>query len=447
MQVTQTATDGLKREFKVIVPAGSIEDKVANRLEDLGRTIRMPGFRPGKVPMTLLRKRYGPSVMGEVLEATVNDATRQAMTDHNLRPAMQPKIEITSYAEGKDLEFTVALETLPEITPADFSTIELERPVAEVPEEEIDKTLDRLAAGREGSEPAPEGRKAQEGDIAVIDFLGKVDGVAFEGGKGEDYSLKLGSGTFIPGFEQQLVGAGAGDQVTVKVSFPSDYGHAPLAGKEAEFDVTVKEIRVAVPAAIDDELAKSLGMDDLDALRKAVRDQIERQYASLSRNHLKRRLLDALAERHDFEVPQVMADMEFDAIWKQIEESKEAGKLDPEDQGKSDDDLKAEYRKIAERRVRLGLLLSEVGQKAEITVTQEDLNRAIVAEAGRFPGQEHMVFRYFQENQEAMNSLRAPIFEEKVIDYIIELAKVADRPVSIEELMKEPDGDKAVAEA
>lgn len=447
MQVTQTATDGLKREFKVIVPAGSIEDKVANRLEDLGRTIRMPGFRPGKVPMTLLRKRYGPSVMGEVLEAAVNDATRQAMTDHNLRPAMQPKIEITSYAEGKDLEFTVALETLPEITPADFSTIELERPVAEVPEEEIDKTLDRLAAGREGSEPAPEGRKAQEGDIAVIDFLGKVDGVAFEGGKGEDYSLKLGSGTFIPGFEQQIVGAGAGDQVTVKVSFPSDYGHAPLAGKEAEFDVTVKEIRVAVPAAIDDELAKSLGMDDLDALRKAVRDQIERQYASLSRNHLKRRLLDALAERHDFEVPQVMADMEFDAIWKQIEESKEAGKLDPEDQGKSDDDLKAEYRKIAERRVRLGLLLSEVGQKAEITVTQEDLNRAIVAEAGRFPGQEHMVFRYFQENQEAMNSLRAPIFEEKVIDYIIELAKVADRPVSIEELMKEPDGDKAVAEA
>lgn len=447
MQVTQTATDGLKREFKVVVPAGSIEDKVANRLEDLGRTIRMPGFRPGKVPMTLLRKRYGPSVMGEVLEAAVNDATRQAMTDHNLRPAMQPKIEITSYAEGKDLEFTVALETLPEITPADFSTIELERPVAEVPEEEIDKTLDRLAAGREGSEPAPEGRKAQEGDIAVIDFLGKVDGVAFEGGKGEDYSLKLGSGTFIPGFEQQIVGAGAGDQVTVKVSFPSDYGHAPLAGKEAEFDVTVKEIRVAVPAAIDDELAKSLGMDDLDALRKAVRDQIERQYASLSRNHLKRRLLDALAERHDFEVPQVMADMEFDAIWKQIEESKQAGKLDPEDQDKSEEDLKAEYRKIAERRVRLGLLLSEVGQKAEITVTQEDLNRAIVAEAGRFPGQEHMVFRYFQENQDAMNSLRAPIFEEKVIDYIIELAKVADRPVSIEELMKEPDGDKAVAEA
>lgn len=443
MHVTQTNTDGLKREFKVVVPAGHIETKVQDKLEDLGRTVRLPGFRPGKIPMALLRKKYGSSVMGEVLEGVVNDGTRQAIDEHQVRPAVQPKVEITSYSQGADLEFTIAMETLPDVAQPDFAAIELQKPVAAVSDEEIGKALERIAAGREQSEPLGEDRKSQAGDVAVIDFVGRVDGVEFEGGKGEDYSLKLGSGTFIPGFEDQLIGAAAGDKVAVKVTFPAEYGHPPLAGKDAEFEVTVKELRVPAPAAIDDELAKSVGMDDLAALRKAVREQIEQGYAAASRNHLKRGLLDALAERNDFAVPQSMVDLEFDAIWKQIEKDKEAGRLDAEDQGKSEDDLKADYRKIAERRVRLGLLLSDVGRQNDITVTQDDLNRAIMNEARRFPGQEHLVFQYYQKNQDAVNALRAPIFEEKVIDFAIELAKVTEKPVSADELMKEPEGPAA----
>lgn len=434
MQITETNAEGLKREFKIVVPAGQIEDRVQTRLREVGETVRIPGFRPGKVPMPMLRKKYGPSVMGEVVEGAINDSTQQAISDRNLRPALQPKIEITSFAEGKDLEFTVAMETLPEVKPIDFASIEVERPKVEVPDSEIDQALKQIAERNEKTEPLAGDHAAANGHVAVIDFTGKRDGVAFEGGSAEGYSLKLGSGSFIPGFEEQVVGMKAGEAKTIDLSFPEQYHNAELAGQKVQFDVKVNELREAIAPAIDDDLAKSMGLENAEALRKAVRDEIERNYASQARAVVKRRLLDQLADKHEFEVPQGMVDVEFDAIWKQVERDREQGRLDPEDKDKSEDQLKQEYRAIAERRVRLGLLLSEVGRHNNITVTQDDINRAVMNEARRFPGQEHMVFQYYQKNPDALNMLRAPIYEDKVIDFILELAKTTEKPVSPAEL-------------
>jgi len=447
MQVTQTNADGLKHEFKVVVPAGHLEEKVSIRLAEVGRTVRIPGFRPGKVPMGILRKKYGSSVMGEVLEATVNDGTQHALDEHKLRPAVQPKVEITSFEEGSDLEFTIAVETLPEVKITGLSDVAIEKPVAEVSDSAVDEALQNIANRQEKTEPAAKTHAAKSGEVVVIDFLGKVDGTPFDGGKAEGYSLKLGSGSFIPGFEDQLIGAKAGDERVVKVTFPAEYGSETLAGKDAEFEVKVHEVRKAVPAVLDDELAKGVGLESLTELKKAIRDEIEREYANLSRIHLKRRLLDQLAGQYDFAVPESMVELEFDGIWKQLEKDKSEGRIDAADQGKSDEALKAEYREIATRRVRLGLVLSEVGRENNITIVQEDLNRAVMAEARRYPGQEHMVFQYFQKNADALNSLRAPIFEDKVIDFILELAKVTDKVVSIEELRKDPDEEGAVSAA
>jgi trigger factor len=440
MQITETNADGLKREFKIVVPAGQIEDRVESKLKELAQTVQMPGFRPGKVPMPMLRKKYRSSLMGEVLEAQVNDATNKAIEDGKLRPAMQPKIEITSFADGKDLEFTVALETLPEVEPVDFATIELERPKVEVSDEEIDNALARIAERNEASEAMPAEHKAETGDIAVIDFTGKRNGEAFAGGAAQNYQLKLGSGSFIPGFEEQLVGVAAGDEKTIPLTFPEQYHNAELAGQPVEFDIKVHEVRRPSTPAIDDELAKKLGLDDLAALRGAVREQIEREYGALTRTIVKRRLLDALADRHDFTVPQGMVDVEFEHIWKQVEEDQKNGRLDPEDQGKDEETLKGEYRLIAERRVRLGLLLSEVGRRNEITVTQQDVNRAVVEEARRYPGQEGLVFQYYQKNPDALNMLKAPIYEDKVVDFVLELAKTTETTVTPEELSKLAEG-------
>lgn len=446
MHITETNADGLKREFKIVVPAGQIEDQVESKLKEMAQTIRMPGFRPGKVPLPMLRKKYRPSVMGEVLESQINESTQKAIGDAGLRPALQPKIEITSFEDGKDLEFKVELETLPEVVPVDFATVELERPKVEVSDGEIDTALNRIAERNEKTEALPAEHKAENGDVTVIDFTGKRNGEPFAGGAAQKYSLKLGSGSFIPGFEEQLVGVAAGDEKTIAVTFPAEYHNAELAGQPVEFDVKVHEVRRAQKPEIDEEFAKSLGLEDLEGLRKAVRDQIEREYGQLSRGIVKRRLLDALAEKHDFPVPQGMVDVEFEHIWKQVEQDKEQGRLDPEDAGKDEDTLKSEYRTIAERRVRLGLLLSEVGSRNNIQVTQDDLNRAIVDEARRYPGQEGLVFQYYQKNPDAMNMLRAPIYEDKVIDFVLELAKTNDTPVSPEELTKLAEGaEKAQA--
>ncbi|CAA7625791.1 trigger factor [Magnetospirillum sp. UT-4] len=443
MQVTETNTDGLKREYKVVVPAGQLATRTEDRLAEIARTVRMPGFRPGKVPMKIVRQKYGPSVVGEVLEQAVNDGAQSAIAERNLRPAAQPKVEITAYAEGADLEFTVALEVLPDIAPMDFASITLEREKAAAPEEEVDDTLARLAERHESSEPV--GRAAKEGDIAVIDFVGRQDGIEFPGGSAQDYQLKLGSGTFIPGFEDQLVGKSAGEEVTVSVTFPDAYGNGELAGKPAEFSVTVKEVRAAAPSAVDDELAKKVGLDSLEALKTAIRDEIVRELNALARMKVKRKLLDALAAGHDFPVPGSMVEQEFEAIWKQVAADREQGRIDPTDEGKDEETVKADYRALAERRVRLGLLLADVGRANSVSVTQDDLNKALIEEARRYPGQEHLVFQYYKGNPEALDALRAPIFEDKVIDFILELAQVTDKEVAAADLRTDPDEAEAEA--
>ena len=436
MQISETTSEGLKHEFKVTVGAEDIGRRVENRLQEIGRTVRLPGFRPGKVPLTVLRKRYGPAVMGEVLERTVNDTSNEALREAKLRPALQPKIEIVSFNEGKDLEYKLAVEVLPEIKPMNFGELRLERLRPEIPDTEIDQALERIARQQRKDEPA--NRPAEKGDIVVMDFTGSIDGTEFPGGSAKGHRLELGSGSFIPGFEDQLVGAAAGEHRTVTVTFPADYGANDLAGKEASFAVDVKEVRAVLPQPIDESLAEAVGMENLQALRDAVRAQIERDYAGIARQRLKRQLLDKLAERHDFPVPQGMVDIEFDVIWKQFEaereRAKKAGLPDGED-GKSDEEIKAEYRAIAERRVRLGLLLSEVGRSNNISVAQEEINRALSEEVRRFPGHEREVLEYYRNQPGALDNLRAPIFEDKVIDYILEMAQVTDRPIGIAELM------------
>lgn len=446
MQVTQTSAEGLKHEFKVIVPAGQIETKVKTRLSEVAQTASLPGFRPGKVPLPLLRKRYGASVTSEVVEAAINDGARQAIDEHKLRPALQPQINVTAFAEGKDLEFTVAVEALPEVEVMDLATVAVERPVAPVGDDEIEDALKSIAAQQNTTEAAEAGHGAEGGEVVVIDFVGKIDGVPFDGGKGEAYPLTLNSGSFVPGFEDQLIGAKAGDQKVVKVTFPDDYSPG-LAGKDAEFDVTVKEVRRVVTKAIDDELAKAVGQESLAALREAVKGEIEKRHAAMSRAHVKRKLLDVLAANHSFAVPPGMLELEFDGIWKSIERDRAQGQTDPADAGKSDDELKAEYRSIAERRVRLGLLIAEIGKRNNIAVAQQDLNKAMIEEARRFPGQEHLVIQYFQKNPQAVDGLRAPIFEDKVVDFILELAKVTDVPATLDALRRDPDAPAEAAAA
>ena len=447
MQVTETKSEGLTKEFKIVVPADDIVGQVDGRLDELTRTVRLPGFRPGKVPVSLLRKKFGQAVMGEVLEKAVGEATQQTLTDRGIRPATQPKVEVTSFEEGKDLEYTLTVETLPEIDPVDFDSLKLERLVAAPEDKEIEEALDRLAKAHKSSEPVAGDRKSQSGDILVIDFVGKIDDKEFPGGKAEAYSLELGSGTFIPGFEDQLIGTGAGDHVAVTVKFPENYGAEELAGKDAVFDVDVKEIREGKPAEIDDELAKKVGAENLDALKKGIHEEHDRELKNVSRMRLKRTLLDQLAEAYSFAVPPSMREAEAEAIWKQFEAQREAGRLDDKEfEGKSDDEIKEEFKTIAERRVRLALVLAEVGRTNNIQINQEDVNRALMAEARRYPGQERQVIEYYRKSPEAMEAIRGPLMEDKVVDFILEMASVSEKSVSVAELLKDPDEEEAPAE-
>ena len=445
MQVTETNTEGLKREFKIFVPAASIEEKITARLVQVGQTASIPGFRPGKVPMAFLRQRYRPAVMGEILEAMINECTARTVSERKLRPAMQPKIEIVSFDDGKDLEFSVEMEILPEIVLADLSGISLERLKATAPDEDVETALANLARNHAAPEPIAEDRAAANGDVVVIDFLGKLDGVPFPGGEGKDFDLELGSGMFIPGFEEQLVGVKAGEATEVKVTFPEAYHSKDLAGKETTFDVTVKAIKAMVEPTIDDDLAKKEGLDDLTALCAALRQRIEEEFAQVSRQRLKRLLLDALDEIHKFEVPASMLEAEFAAIWKNLEEAKKSGALDPADVEKSEEALKDEYTVIAERRVRLGLVLAEIGRMNNIQVSKEDMQRAVFQQARQFPGQERQVFEYFTKNPQAMERFQAPLFEEKTVDFILELVKLTDKDVTPQELMADPDAVDAPA--
>ena len=443
MQVTETTTEGLRREFTIVVPAADIEKSVDTRLEEVRRDLRLPGFRPGKVPMPLVKQRYGNSVIGEVLEGEVNRTSQETITARGLKPALQPKIEITSYKPGTPLEYKMALELLPEFEPADFSKIKLTRQVAEVTEAALQEALDKLAKSRRKTQAVTAKRAAKLGDTLVIDFDGSVDGVRMPGMKAEGTALELGSNSFVDSFEEQLVGVKPNDHRQVTVTFPKNYASPDVAGKTAVFEVDVKELREPAETAMDDEFAKEFGFADFAELQTKVRERMAAEYGQLSRQRAKRVLLDKLAETHDFPVPSGMVEMEFNSIWQRLQEELKAGEQDHEDAGKSEDALKAEYHAIAERRVRLGLLLAEVGRRNKIQVQGEELNRAMYDEARRYPGQEMQVIEYFRKNPQAMESLKAPLYEDKVIDFILELAKVTDETVSLEELQRDPDDDTA----
>ena len=444
MQVTETKSEGLSREFKVALPANEIEEKISHRLKELARTAQMPGFRPGKVPVSVLRKKYGPSVLGEVLERAVNDSSQQALAEKGLRPAMQPQIEVTSFKDGGDLEYTIGVELLPEIKPVDFSKIKLERLIPKTDDAAMENTLADIAAAQGDSAAIKDDRETKTGDVLVIDFLGRIGGEEFAGGKAEGYELTLGSGTFIPGFEEQLIGVKVGDKIEVKVKFPDSYGAAELSGKDAVFDVTVNELKETVPSAIDDELAKKVGMENLEALKKSIREEQESEFNEMSRMILKRALLDELSAAHDFEIPEKLLDREFDTIWKQFEEQrkkdKDAGQGSEE---KTDDEHKKDFREIAERRVRLGLLLSEVGRANNVQISQEDVNSQLMAEARRHPGREKEVMEHYKNNPEAMEELSAPLYEEKVVNFILEQASITEKMATKDELIKTMEDEAA----
>ncbi len=566
MNVTETSAEGLKRELKITVPASEVEDKITRRLGEIGRSVQIRGFRPGKVPLPLLRQRFGPSVRGEVLESTVQDSSAEAMREHNLRPALPPRVEIVSAAEGADLEYKISLELLPEMPEPDFAALALEKLVAAVPEEDVDKALERLAEAQRKTELVE--RPAAIPDLVVADVVGHVGDEEIPGSRGENRQIELGAEGLLPGFADQLVGATVGEKRDVRVTFPEDYGNPEMAGKEGIFEVAVKEVRHRLPATLDDELAKAVGLESLAELRQEIRQRMQRDYDGVTRQRLKRALLDKLAEGYDFPVPRGMVEMEFNSIWAQYEGEQEARKqaaaqqpgaasaeaekppadrdgheersathhatshqgsaeepidaaaiIAPEEtalegasdsepaaaagekneeaekpradqgghaaetaghhatshqgsavepidaaaivapeetalEGASDsepaaaeDDAKAraEFQRIAERRVRLGLLLAEVGRNNNITVGQDELNQALTQEARRHPGYERQVIDYYRNNPDALNNLRAPLFEEKVVDFIVELAKPAERNVTPQELMTggEADGEDA----
>ncbi len=451
MQVTETLSDGLKRGYTVVVPAADIESRRRERLAELARTVRLPGFRPGKVPTTVVRQRFGEAVHSEVLEASVQEATRMMLTERKLRSAGEPRVNVVTLplirdAAPKDLEFSVELELLPDIQLPDLAALSLTRLKAEPQAEVIDRALGELARRQRTLEDVTEPRPAEAGDILTIDYAGHIDGTAFPGGTATDAAVEVAGPGFIPGFTEQLVGLSPGESRQLNVTFPAEYGATELAGKAAVFDVTAKQLQHAIVPAVDEALAEKLGFEGgLDEVRQAITAQVQREYDQLSRQRIKRDLLDALAKTADFPVPQGLVDAEFGQIWARVESDRKEGRLDADDAGKDEATLKAEYHAIAERRVRLGLLLSEIGRANEITVGQDEMMRAMRMEASRYQGQEQKVMDIFRKNPEAAESLRAPIFEEKVIDHVLERAQVVDRVVTPEELARDPGLPESVA--
>ncbi|MBV9991517.1 MAG: trigger factor [Alphaproteobacteria bacterium] len=442
MQITETVSEGLRREYKVVVPMGDLDAKVTARLEEMKPRVHLKGFRPGNAPVSFLKKQFGKSMMGEIVEEAVNEGSKKAIEDNALKPAFAPQVEpvgeIEQVVDGKaDLEFTVKVDLMPDFELADPAKIKIEKLTAEVGDADVDEALKRLAE-QSRSYSAREG-EARLDDVVKIDFVGRVDGEEFQGGKADDFDLLLGSGQFIPGFEEQLIGAKAGDTRDVEVTFPAEYGEPKLAGKDAVFTVTVKEVKAPDELKIDDELAKRLGLDSLGILKDRVRDQVKLDFARATRLHLKRRILDALDAQHSFPLPPAMVEGEFNNIWNQVQtELKREGKT-VADEGKDEDELKKEYHGIAERRVRLGLVLARLGEQNGLTVSPDEMQRAIAQRARQFPGQEQQVFEFYTKNPQAQAEVRAPIFEDKVVDFIAELADVTDRKVDRETLFMDPD--------
>ncbi|RLQ87999.1 trigger factor [Notoacmeibacter ruber] len=447
MQVTETLNEGLKREIKVVVPAADMESRLMERINDSKDKVRLKGFRPGKVPTSHLRRMYGKSFMAEIVNDIVSNSTRNVISERDEKAAMQPEVVMTEdqdeaekiLAGEQDFEFDLKYEIVPKFELQDVSDIKIERPVVEVADEEVEDQVKQIAQSARTYETKD--GAAEDGDRVTLDYLGKVDGEPFDGGKAEGANLVLGSGQFIPGFEEQLVGLKKGDEKTITVTFPEEYGAEHLAGKEATFDVTVHEVAAPQDQEIDDELAKKLGLESMDKLREIVRDQIQGQYGQMTRQKVKRSLLDALDERYQFETPEKLTEAEFNNIWNQVSADLERNGKSFEDEGTSEEEARADYNKLAARRVRLGLVLSAIGEKEGITVTDEELQRALGEQLRRYPGQEQQVMEFYRNTPDAVNALRAPIFEEKVIDHLMEQVEVSDKTVSREELMAEDDDE------
>jgi trigger factor len=443
MQITETSNEGLKRTLQVVVPAGELGKRFTDRLDEIKDRVQLKGFRKGKVPVPHLKKMYGRSLMVEVLQDTVRETSNKAIADRKERPAMQPSVslpedqaEIERVLSGQaDLSYSMTFEVLPAIELADFKGLKLERLVADVDAEAIDKAVGQLVERNVTFTPE-EGRAAQTGDRVTVDFVGKIDGEAFEGGAAEGAPIVLGQGNFIPGFEEGIAGAKAGEARDVVATFPEDYPVATLAGKAANFAVTVKEVASAVRPAVDDDFAKTLGAENVAQLKEFVGAQIGREYASAARAKLKRELLDQLEKSHSFELPPSLVDNEFAVIWEQLENNlKRSGKTFA-DEGKSEEETREEYRRIAERRVRLGLVIGEIAERNDLKITQDEMRKALIEQARRYPGQEKTVYEYYEKTPGALAELRAPIFEDKVVDFVIDKAKPAEKKVSKEELFQ-----------
>ncbi len=440
MQVTEILSEGLKRELKIVVGADELDTRLNEKLDDIKDKVRIKGFRPGKVPKNHLKKVYGPSIMSEVLEQTLMETSSKAISDRDERPALRPDIKlpeeegvVAKIIEGsRDLEYTMIFEVLPKIELADLKTLSIERPVAEVSDKEIEDALDRVRRGNMVFEPKD--GEAENGDRVTIDFTGKIDGEPFEGGATEDAPIVLGQGGFIPGFEEGLLGARTGDERVVKVTFPEQYQAAHLAGKDAEFDVKVKEVAAPRIPEADDELAKSLGLESLAKLKDALRDQIGKEFSQASRARAKEALFDALDKAHSFELPPSLVESEFEAVWRDLTRRMERAERTFEDEGTTEEKAREEHRAEAERKVRLGLVLSEIGQRNEITVTDEEVRRAVLQQARNYPGQERQILEFYKKNPNAEIELRMPIFEDKVVDFALEFVKVTDKTVTPKEL-------------
>ena len=449
MQVTETTSEGLKREFQVLLPATELEDRLNSELSNIRGKAQIKGFRPGKVPVAHLRKVYGKSVMADVLQNAVNEANQQIVSDKGLKLALEPQIEFPKDEERTiieraldakgDLAFKVKLEVLPTFDLVDLSDVTLKKLVLKPSDEEVGEAIDRMAGQNRAYAPREEGAAAESGDRVTIDFVGRIDGTEFEGGKGENVDLDLGSNSFIPGFEDQLVGARAGETRLVKTAFPEGYQAEQLAGKDAEFDVTVKAVQAAGETVIDDELAKRFGMESLDKLREAVGKAIGTDYDAQSRRRLKKELLDALDGKYAFDLPPSLVHQEFASVWAQVEQDLKTRERTFEDEGTTEEKATADYRKIAERRVRLGLVLAQVGETADIKVSDDEVNQALFARVRQFPGQEQQVYDFYRKNPQALAELRAPLFEEKVVDHVLGQVTLVEEPVSKETLFADDD--------
>lgn len=437
MKTKELKASGLNKKYSVTIENEEFEAKVDAKINQLAKNTKLPGFRPGKAPKDMLKQKYRASVLGEALDEAVNDAVNNVVKENKLRLAMQPNVKIEKFEEGKDVELEINAELMPEIKLGDFSKIAVEKLTADVPEAEIKKALDYIVHSRRETVKVEDAAyAAQKGDSVVIDFVGSIDGKEFDGGKGNGYPLELGSGAFIPGFEDQLIGAKTGDKVDVKVKFPENYHAKNLAGKDAVFAVEVKAVRQPKAIEINDEFAKSIGEKDLDSLKENIKKRIAEDYENASKVKLKRQLLDKLDEAYTFDVPAGLVDAEFKGISEQYEHAKKHNQLDEHEKNTPEKELMEEYKKIASRRVKLGLLLAEAGEEAKITVTPEDINKAVMNEAKKYPGQEKVVLDYYLKNPKAVEALRAPVMEEKLIDYVLTKVKISEKKVSVEELYK-----------